>query len=50
MTLAIKSLSLFELICDYPYIKKGNVKKPCRFNADRHYRREGQGERPQSSQ
>ena len=23
MTLAIKSLDLFELICDYPYIKSG---------------------------
>ena len=26
MTLAIKSLDLFELICDYPYINK--IKKP----------------------
>ena len=25
MTLAIKSLDLFELICDYPYIKKGKI-------------------------
>ena len=22
MTLAIKSLDLFELVCDYPYLKK----------------------------
>ena len=28
MTLAIKSLSLFELICDYPYLKiNGKVSK-----------------------